>query len=161
MSKLSSDGHDSGSKKFKRGYVGTKGGVWQSLVCLEYGVMRLVLWWCFWQKPGSSRREDVFMFYKMLPFQCDLQSQCCNNLYHCSTRTRLIPVNCAGFVNKHCINSIWMTYNTSELLHRYSAPRYRYYKTSRYKSEERVHTSFYSHCCHPLYRYFRLQNGEL
>jgi hypothetical protein len=34
-------------------------------------------------------------------------------------------------------------------------------KASRYKSEARVHTSFYSHCCHPLYRCYLLQNGEL
>jgi hypothetical protein len=34
------------------------------------------------------------------------------------------------------------------------------YKTFRYKSGERLHTSFYSHCCHPLYRCFRLQNGK-
>jgi hypothetical protein len=35
------------------------------------------------------------------------------------------------------------------------------YKAYRYKSEARVHTSFYSHCCHPLHRCFPLQNGEL
>jgi hypothetical protein len=35
------------------------------------------------------------------------------------------------------------------------------YKTSRYKNEAHVHMSFYFHCCHPLYRCFLLQNGEL
>jgi hypothetical protein len=35
------------------------------------------------------------------------------------------------------------------------------YKPFRYKSEARVYTSFYFHCCHPLYRCFLLQNGEL
>jgi hypothetical protein len=30
------------------------------------------------------------------------------------------------------------------------------YKPSRYKSEARVHMSSYFHCCHPLYRCFRL-----
>jgi hypothetical protein len=61
--KLSSNGGDSGSKKYKRGY----GGVWRGLAesvfggILESGVRRSVLCWCGWQESGFSRREDVFI----------------------------------------------------------------------------------------------------
>jgi hypothetical protein len=35
------------------------------------------------------------------------------------------------------------------------------YKASRHNSEARIYMSFYFHRCHPLCRYFRLQDGEL
>jgi hypothetical protein len=38
---------------------------------------------------------------------------------------------------------------------------YYFYKPFRYKSEAWVHMCVYFNCCHPLYRCFRLQSGEL
>jgi hypothetical protein len=54
QSKLNSDGGDSGSKKFKRGYCGAYGrfsgdGMWQ-----EPGVRQSVLCWCVLQESGFS-----------------------------------------------------------------------------------------------------------
>jgi hypothetical protein len=50
---------------------------------------------------------------------------------------------------------------TGELFAHVVVDRIHAYKASRYKSEARVHMSFYFHCCHPLCRCFGLQNGEL
>jgi hypothetical protein len=50
--KQSSDGGDSGSKKWKRGYGDAYGGVWRSLLSGDG----------FCVAAFSSRREDVFTF---------------------------------------------------------------------------------------------------
>jgi hypothetical protein len=62
--KLSSDGDDSGSKKCKRSYDGTNGGVWRSLRLAGFWSQAVGLGWCVWQ-------EDVFavkMFSHLMCF---------------------------------------------------------------------------------------------
>jgi hypothetical protein len=56
--KLSSDGGDSGSKKYNRDC----GGVWLILRLAEVWGQVVGFCWCVWQESGFSRREDVFTF---------------------------------------------------------------------------------------------------
>jgi hypothetical protein len=60
--KLNSDGYDSGNKNANQAIVTPMVGCGGVCVCQESGVRRSVLCWCFWQRAGFSRREDVFTF---------------------------------------------------------------------------------------------------
>jgi hypothetical protein len=59
--KLSSEGGDSGSKKYKRGCGGVYGGSGGVCVWQESGVRRSVFCWFILQESGFSRCKDFFI----------------------------------------------------------------------------------------------------